>query len=47
MDDDMVITTTLDAAIPGTPLLISGEDRPAPSPNAPGEAAVASTGVEQ
>jgi len=47
MDGDMVITTTLDAAIPGTPLLISGEDRPAPSPDASGEAAVASTGVEQ
>jgi RND family efflux transporter MFP subunit len=47
MDDDMVITTTLDAAIPGTQLVISGEDRPAPSPDASGESAVASAGIEQ
>jgi hypothetical protein len=47
MPGDMVITTTLDAAIPGTPLLISGEESPAHMQDASGEGAVASAGVEQ
>ena len=47
MDGDMVITTTLDAAIPGTQLAISGEDRTAPTQDAPTENAVANTGAEQ
>ncbi len=47
MDGDMVITTTLDAAIPGTQLAISGEDRKAPTQEAPTESAVANKGAEQ
>jgi RND family efflux transporter MFP subunit len=47
VDGDMVITTTLDAAIPGTQLAISGEDRTAPTLGAPTESAVANTGAEQ
>jgi RND family efflux transporter MFP subunit len=47
MDGDMVITTTLDAAIPGTQLAISGEDRPAPTLDEPAQSAVANTGAEQ
>jgi RND family efflux transporter MFP subunit len=46
-DGDLVITTTLDAAIPGTQLAISGEERTAPTLDAPNESAVASTGAEQ
>ena len=47
VDGDIVITTTLDVAIPGTQLAISGEDRTAPSLDAPTQSAVASTGAEQ
>ena len=47
VDGDMVITTTLDVAIPGTQLAISGEDRTAPTLDAPTQSAVASTGTEQ
>jgi hypothetical protein len=47
MDGDMVITTTLDAAIPGTQLAISGEDRTEPTQEAPTDNAVANRGAEQ
>ena len=47
VDGDMVITTTLDVAIPGTQLAISGEDRTASTPDVPTQSAVASTGAEQ
>ena len=47
LDGDLVITTTLDVAIPGTQLAISGENPTAPAPDAPTESAVASTGAEQ
>jgi RND family efflux transporter MFP subunit len=47
VDGDMVITTTLDAAIPGTQLAISGEDRAAPTRDASTESAVANRGAEQ
>lgn len=47
MEGDMVITTTLDAAIPGTQLAISGEDRTLPAKNSPTESAVASARTEQ
>ncbi len=47
VDGDMVITTTLDVAIPGTQLAISGEDRTAPTLDAPTKSTVASTGAEQ
>ena len=44
---DMVITTTLDAAIPGTRLTISSEERPPSALDAPAESVVASMGNEQ
>jgi RND family efflux transporter MFP subunit len=47
VDGDMVITTSLDAAIPGTQLTISGEDRPAPAQDSSTDSTVASTGAEQ
>jgi len=47
VDGDMVITTSLDAAIPGTQLTISGEDRPAPAQDSSTNSTVASTGAEQ
>jgi len=47
VDGDMVITTTLDAAIPGTQLAISHEDRTAPTQDAPTESAIANMGGEQ
>jgi RND family efflux transporter MFP subunit len=47
MDGDMVVTTTLDAAIAGTPLTISGEQRAAPDLNMADEGAVANTGAKQ
>jgi hypothetical protein len=46
-DGDMVVTTTLDAAIPGTQLAISGEDRAAPTRDASTESTVANRGAEQ
>ena len=47
VDGDMVITTTLDVAIPGTQLAISGENRTASTPDVPTQSAVASTGAER
>jgi RND family efflux transporter MFP subunit len=47
VDGDMVITTSLDAAIPGTQLAISGEDRLAPAQDSSTDSTVASTGAEQ
>jgi hypothetical protein len=47
VDGDMVITTTLDTAIPGTQLAITGEDRTAPTLDTPTESAAANTGGEQ
>jgi RND family efflux transporter MFP subunit len=47
MDGDMVITTNLDAAIPGTQLAISGEVRPAPARVTSAESTVAGAGAEQ
>lgn len=47
VDGDMVITTTLDSAIPGTQLAISGENRTTTTSDTPPQSAVASMGVEQ
>jgi hypothetical protein len=45
-DDDMVITTTLDVAIPGTQLAISGEDSAVATTDAPGENTASSEAEE-
>ncbi len=46
MDGDMVITTTLDVAIPGTQLAISGEDRMPPAQDAPTASALTHSATE-
>jgi len=47
VDGDMVITTTLDAAIPGTQLAVSGEARAAPTRGTLTDSAVSNTGADQ
>ncbi len=47
VDGDMVITTTLDAAIPGTQLAVSGEEHTASTPDTPVEGAAAMPGTPQ
>ena len=46
MDDDMVIMTTLDVAIPGTQLALSGEDRMTPILDSPSEGAITAVGAQ-
>jgi RND family efflux transporter MFP subunit len=46
MDGDMVITTTLEVAIPGTQLAISGDERKAPAPDSPANSVMTDTGTD-
>jgi len=44
---ELIITTSLDAPIPGTRLLVSGEEPPAAPADSESEAVVANAGAEQ
>jgi RND family efflux transporter MFP subunit len=44
---ELIVTTSIDAPIPGTQLAVTGEDPPEPAPESDSDAAIASTGAEQ